>query len=58
MRKIIIKNTEYKLFGRFKNSISVRRDIQENPYCWDSTFHTVNMSWKNFKKFVKSGGQL
>lgn len=58
MRKVNIKNTEYKLFGRFKENgkelISVRKEVQENPYCWDSIFYNVNMSWRRYKKFVKS----
>lgn len=53
MRKLIINNTEYKLFGRFNGKeISVRREIELNPYCWDSEFITVNMSWRRFKKLV------
>lgn len=57
MRKITIGNTEYTLRAIFKENnkkmISVMRDIQENPYCWDSTFYVVSMSWRRYKKSIK-----
>ena len=55
MRRLKINNTEYRFFGRFNGKdISVRVETQLNPYCWDSTFHNISMSWRRFKKFVKS----
>lgn len=58
MRKLIINNTEYTLRMRFKENgkkmLNVRKEIEENPYCWDSTYHNINMSWRRFKKLVKS----
>lgn len=54
MRKLKIGNTEYRLFATFtegsKKLISVGKEVQENPYCWDSTFYNVNMSWRRYKK--------
>ena len=56
MRRLVIRNTEYKLRMRFKENgkrmLNVRRDIQENPYCWDSTYRNINMSWRRYKKML------
>ena len=58
MREITIRNTRYRLFNKFKENgkelISVMREIELNPYCWDSTFYVESMSWRRYKKFVKS----
>lgn len=55
MKKLIINNTEYKLFGRLNGKeISVRREIELNPYCWDSEFIAVKMSWRRFKRVIKT----
>ena len=56
MRRLVIRNTEYKLVNYFKENgkrmLNVSRDIQENYLCWDSTYRNINMSWRRYKKMI------
>lgn len=58
MRKLVINDIEYKLFVRFKENnqkfINVRREVQDNQYCWEATYRNIPMSWRRYKKLIKN----
>lgn len=53
MRRLIVNNTEYRLEQRAEIL-----GIKLIRVSWDSSYRYIPLSWRRFKKFVKSGGQL